>query len=95
MNMKRNQLFNNSSLNRIGRKLAVIYNSVSNVFCVSFCFELPRKVMDLEISRHFLNQSEVKQIVTRWHVSSRATRRLHASNSDWFTGLSVSFEFGQ
>ena len=51
------------------------------------------------ISRHFLNQSEVKPkpSVTYSHAFSRAWRRLHvfASSFDSFIGLPVSAVIGQ
>ena len=69
------------------------------VIHVFFGFALLRLVIGLKISRHFLNQSEVKPkpIATRSRTFSRASCRLHvfASSFDWFTGLSVSFVIGQ
>ena len=53
----------------------------------------------LKISRHFLDQSEVKPkpIVTYSHAFSRAWRQLHvfASSSDWFIGLFTTVVIGQ
>ena len=52
-------------------------------------------VIGLNISRHFVIQSEVKPkpIVTPSHTFSRSLRPSHvfASSSDWFIGFSVSF----
>ena len=60
---------------------------------------IERLLIGLKISRHFLNQSEVKPnpIVTFSHAFSRALRQLYvfALSFDWFTGLSVSFVIGQ
>jgi len=59
---------------------------------------LPRFVIGLKMTRHFVIQSEVKPkpIMTRAHLFSRALRRLHVfeRNFDWFTGSSVSFVIG-
>ena len=64
-----------------------------------FGFALLRFVIGEKISRHFLNQSEVKPkpIVSCLHAFSRAWRRLHvfATSSDWFIGLSASLVIGQ
>ena len=66
---------------------------------LSGCFTTLSSLIGLKISRHILNQSEVKPnpIVTRSHTFSRALCRLQvfASCFDWFTGLSVSFVIGQ
>ena len=62
-------------------------------------FQLLRFVIGQKISRHFLDQSEVKPKpnVTCSHAFSRAWRRSHifASRSDWFIGLSASVVIGQ
>ena len=69
------------------------------VFLLWFCTTVPRSVIGLKISRHFLNQSEVKPkpIATSLHTFSRALCRLHvfASSFDWFTGSPVSSVIGQ
>ena len=53
----------------------------------------------LNISRHFLNQSEVKSklIVIYSHAFSRAWhgRHVFASSSDWFIGLFTTVVIGQ
>ena len=66
-------------------------------FAVAFGFALLNFVIAFKISRHFLNQSEVKPIVTCSHAFSRAWRRPHvfASSPDWFVELSVSVMIGQ
>ena len=48
------------------------------------------------MSRHFFIQSELKAIVTRSRMFSRASRQVHAitSNLDWLTGMSVSAAIG-
>ena len=72
---------------------------MSKVIRIYFGFALLRLVIGLEHSRHFLSQSEVKPepIVTCSCIFSRASclRHVFASNSDWFTGISVSFVIGQ
>ena len=72
---------------------------MSKVIRVCFGFALLHSVIGLKLSRHFLNQSEVKPrlIATCSRTFSRALWRLHvfASSFDWFTGLSVSFVIGQ
>ena len=56
-------------------------------------------VLKKKISRHFLNQSEVKPkpIVTYSHAFSRAWhgRHVFVSSSDWFTGLFTTVVIGQ
>ncbi len=72
---------------------------MSKVICVCFGFALLRSVIGLKISRHFLDQSELrpKAIVTRSRTFSRSLRQLHvfASSLDWFIGLFVCFVIGQ
>ena len=72
---------------------------MSKVIRVCFGFALPRSVIGLKNSRHFLDQSEVrpKPIATSLRTFSRASCQLlvFASSFDWFTGLSVSFGIGQ
>ena len=76
-----------------------VFTWVSKVIRVCFGFALLWSVIGLKISRHFLNQSEVKlkPIATSSRTFSRALCRLHvfASSFDWFTGLPVSFVIGQ
>ena len=76
-----------------------VFTWVSKVIRVCFGFALLHSVIGLKLSRHFLNQSEVKPrlIATCSRTFSRALLRLHvfASSFDWFTGLSVSFVIGQ
>ena len=64
-----------------------------------FGFTLLPLVIGYKISRHFVNQLEVKPkpIMTCSHAFSRAWRRLHvfAVTCDWLIVLSVSVVIGQ
>ena len=73
---------------------------MSKVIRICFGFTLLCSVIGLKISRHFLNQSEVKPkpIAAHSYAFSRASHRLHvfaSSFDDWFIELSVSFVIGQ
>ncbi len=74
-----------------------VFTWVSKVIYVCFGFALLCSVIGLKISRHFLDQSELKPkpIVTQSRTFSHASRQLHvhvfASSFDWFTGLSMLF----
>ena len=72
---------------------------MSTVSGICLVFAVLRLVIGLKISRHFLNQPQVKLnlIVTLSQMFSRALPWLHVftSSFDWFFGLSVFFVIGQ
>ena len=79
--------------------IRAVFNFVEIKFAVALVLHCYALWLVKKISRHFLNQSEVKPkpIVTCSHAFSRTWRRLHvfALSSDWFIGLSTSVVIGQ